>query len=235
MNPEGRRYLVVLTGERERPHFHLFLKRQNPEIIVTFCESLEQLEAAVLRRNGAVRILAFLTDLIVPGWLLGKLAKTPYNIHPGPPGYPGSHPESFALWNGERTYGVTAHEMTTRVDEGPIVHVDRFDIPEEARRSELADLTYQHAVNLFARIGAHCASSDADLPRVNIDWTGSKRTKADFSRLCRPPAGLLPADYRCLQRACGADYEPPALCDIGERNLGPSRANPYIILRGAVV
>ena len=203
MIEEQNRTLVLLTNEQERPYFETFLRRQNPALDVVFCDRLESLRDEVDQRCGGVRLIAFLTDLIVPKSILERLVFTPYNIHPGPPDYPGSNPESFAIWNSASRYGVTAHEMTERVDEGPIVLLDMFDMPKLPERGALADQTYTHAVNLFSVLGAHCAAHDNDLPHLPARWAGIKRTKSDFQRLCMSPAGLLPVDQDRLMRACG--------------------------------
>ncbi len=213
MSVQQNRSVILLTNEQERPYFEIFLRRQNPALDVVFCDTLESLSSEVDRRSGHVRLIAFLTDLIVPKPILEQLVLTPYNIHPGPPEYPGSHPESFAIWNEAQRYGVTAHEMTERVDEGPIVLLDTFDMPSLPVRGDLADRTYAHAVNLFSVLGAHCAVNDNDLPRLPVHWSGIKRTNADFHRLCMQPAGLLPADQDRLVRACAEDVIAPRLSE----------------------
>jgi methionyl-tRNA formyltransferase len=51
------------------------------------------------------------------------------NIHNGPlPEYRGMNPINWALKNGEREHGVTIHEITPGIDEGPILGIARFPI-----------------------------------------------------------------------------------------------------------
>ena len=236
MTEAQARTLVLLTGEQERPHFETFMKRQNPALDVVSCTSLKELSCVVEQRAGRVRLIAFLTDVIVPKSILKQLIFTPYNIHPGPPEYPGSHPESFAIWDSAHRYGVTAHEMTERVDEGPIVLLDTFDMPALPERGILADQTYARAVNLFSVLEAHCAAHDSDLPRLPVSWCGLKRTKADFQRLCRPPAGLLPTEQDRLTRACGEALIAPQVLDR-QKNAGllAFQTDMLLFLRGAAV
>lgn len=236
MTNEQARTLVLLTGEQEKPHFETFLKRQNPTLDVVFCDTLKSLGREVEQRSGRVRLIAFLTDLIVPPTILNQLALTPYNIHPGPPEYPGSHPESFAIWDSAYRYGVTAHEMTERVDEGPIVLLDTFDMPALPERGILADQTYARAVDLFSVLGAHCAAHDSDLPRLPVSWFGIKRTKVDFQRLCMPPSGLLPAERDRLQRACGEALFVPQIRDRDVNSeILAFQTDMLLFLRGAAV
>jgi methionyl-tRNA formyltransferase len=66
------------------------------------------------------------------------------NIHNGPlPRYRGVRPINWALKNGEREHGVTLHEITPGVDDGPIVAQVRFSIFPEI--DEVADV-YQRAL-----------------------------------------------------------------------------------------
>ena len=54
------------------------------------------------------------------------------NIHNSPlPRYRGASPVNWALRNGERTHGVTIHEINARVDQGPIVGQVLFSVYPE--------------------------------------------------------------------------------------------------------
>ena len=52
-----------------------------------------------------------------------------FNLHPGPlPGYAGLNVPSWAIFNGERRYGVSLHWMEAGVDAGPLAWSRRFPI-----------------------------------------------------------------------------------------------------------
>ncbi len=54
-----------------------------------------------------------------------------YNLHPGPlPAYAGLHCPSWALYHGEKQYGVTLHKMTAKIDAGPVVARAQFPISD---------------------------------------------------------------------------------------------------------
>ncbi|NOX82825.1 MAG: hypothetical protein GXP06_07545 [Alphaproteobacteria bacterium] len=202
-----QRQIIILTARREAPLLQQFLLEQNPFLRVGVAHNLPSLTAAVDRYEGNVRVISFLAGTIVPAALLSRLRITPYNIHPGSPEYPGSHPESFAIWEGAETFGVTAHEMTARVDAGPIVAVCRFPAPPNSERVALADLTYAHAVNVFSLVGAFCADTDASMPHMEEEqWAPHKRTNKQFQALCQMPANASLDEAALLWRACGEDY-----------------------------
>jgi methionyl-tRNA formyltransferase len=200
-----QRRIIILTGRREAPFFEQFLLERNPHLTVAAAHNLDELAAAIDRFDGDARLISFLTDTIVPPELLSRLRMTPYNIHPGPPEYPGAHPESFAIWENAQIFGVTAHEMTARVDDGPIVAVHRFPAPPKPKRLELADLTFASAVKVFAVVAAYCAETDGPMPHMDEQWAVKKRTRKQYQALCRMPAHEASDEAARLSRACGSD------------------------------
>ena len=203
----GEKIFALITGTVEFAYFRDFITGVNPGWHCVHISACSQLEALVGHADQ-LRILSFLSDVIVPGNLLRAVDFPAYNIHPGPPEYPGSHPESFALWNGETDFGVTVHEMTERVDEGVIVMVDRFPIPPGSDRIALADLTYAHAVKAFAGLASHCAGSDTSMLPIPVSWSATKGTKRQFKALCAMRDRLHGNDLARLSRACLAQPIP---------------------------
>lgn len=200
-----KRKIILLTGPKERPHFEQYLRSISPGLKVDFANSLPQLKGRIGRSFSSVRIITFLTDVIIPASILNRLKLTPYNIHPGPPEYPGSHPDSFAICDDAKSFGVTAHAITKRVDEGPIVALKRFDISQKIDRQNLANMTYINAIDVFKAVASHCARSDGDIAPMDISWSSQKYTKSDFGDLCRPAKNLPASTKKTLIRACGKD------------------------------
>lgn len=200
------RRILLLTGRREAPFFRDFLRERNPALEIDAAHCGAELRDQLSGCEAETRLIAFLTDVIVPREILARLGPVAYNIHPGPPEFPGAHPESFAIWLGAAKFGVTGHEIAPAVDAGPVVHVERFRMPARPERRALADMTFPLAVNAFARIGAHCAESDAPLPHLAEAWGTPTRRRAEFRALCRAAAETPPDRLDRLRRACGEDF-----------------------------
>jgi len=65
-------------------------------------------------------VLSVFYDKIIKPWFISKCARI-INLHNGPlPKYRGVSPINWALKNGERLHGVTIHEITPGIDDGPI-------------------------------------------------------------------------------------------------------------------
>jgi hypothetical protein len=126
----GRRSCVILTAESHHGTAaqawaaRLFdlraVERLGPGD--AFPEAL----AADLLENGIDLLISYLNPVIVPGPILRTVRMAAINIHPAPPEWPGVGCVCYALYEGDRNFGVTAHIMTERVDQGPIIRVLRF-------------------------------------------------------------------------------------------------------------
>lgn len=94
--------------------------------------------------------LAFLDlkNKVPLGWLAREFPVA-YNIHPAPPEKPGAGVYVPSLLAGEEQYGVTVHFLTPRVDDGPIIAVRRFRIPEKSTLTSLRALTTQHCLEML--------------------------------------------------------------------------------------
>ncbi len=74
------------------------------------------------------------------------------NLHLAPlPEYRGCNQFSFAIMENAREFGVTIHQMDTRIDHGDILFESRFSIPENCWVSDLYELAFIAAVDLFKK------------------------------------------------------------------------------------
>ncbi len=65
---------------------------------------------------------------ILPKSLLDGASKAAVNFHPGSPEYPGSGCVNWALYNNEKTTGITIHFLNEHIDNGNIIKVFRIPI-----------------------------------------------------------------------------------------------------------
>jgi methionyl-tRNA formyltransferase len=86
----------------------------------------------VLRDGGRVDlVVSIFYDKIIPAAAIDACGRI-LNLHNGPlPRYRGVSPINWALKNGERSHGVTIHEVTPGIDDGPIVAQCTYSIYPE--------------------------------------------------------------------------------------------------------
>ena len=73
-------------------------------------------------------ILCYRSYYILPSKIINLAKIASINFHPGPPEYRGIGCVNFAIYNNEKSYGVTAHLIDKKIDHGKILKVKRFDI-----------------------------------------------------------------------------------------------------------
>jgi methionyl-tRNA formyltransferase len=188
-----------------------------PGIAVLLAETIESLSLISEGDMAQARLISFCSSHIVPPRLLASLGFGAYNIHPGPPGYPGWAPYSFALYDNVSTYGVTAHRMTNSVDAGPIVGVETFPVPPGLTLTQLLNRTNGAMFQLFATLAAVLVNRTDPLPELPLAWGGRKTTKRDFAERCSIAPDIAPDELARVIRAFG---------------LGDGFAVPSITLHG---
>ncbi|PDT73398.1 methionyl-tRNA formyltransferase [Bradyrhizobium sp. C9] len=199
--------IILLTGVANQ-QFALteLLKAHNPALsfrCAVTAEDLAAIEPEVLRE---ARLLAFTTSVIVPETILAALGHGAYNFHPGPPQYPGWAPAHFALYDGARTFGATAHVMAARVDSGPIVGVESFIIPDKIGVRGLEQIAYVRLAHLFWRMSRDLACDPSPLQELEIAWCGIKSTRQMYRDMCELPAGISAGELARRIRAFHDDF-----------------------------
>lgn len=121
--------------------------------------------------------------IVKQDWI-GKVAGVAVNFHPAPlPGYRGVFGYNFAILNGERQYGVTAHVMSERFDMGDVVEVDMFpyDCINGSVR-ELAKLSEDRMASLFAKTYDRFVSGERVEAHPQSAGEGRYYSRVDFEQ-----------------------------------------------------
>ena len=199
--------IILLSGTASQQlALVTLLKEHNPALSIRCAVSIEDLNAIGPEVLREARLVAFTSGVIVPRPLLAALGHGAYNFHPGPPEYPGWAPAHFALYEGARRFGATAHVMTKRVDSGPIVGVKSFDIPEGANVRDLEQIAFVRLAYLFWRLSRSIACESGPLPTLPVAWTGTKSTRRMYEKLCDIPSDIEPTELARRIRAFNDDF-----------------------------
>jgi methionyl-tRNA formyltransferase len=151
------------------------------------------------------------TDIIINVHSLFLLTKevlnTPclgsYNLHPGPlPRYAGLNSVCWAIYRGERQYGVTLHRMEPEIDAGPIVYRQSVEIGNEDTGLSLTAKCTNVGVPLVLQLLEVAAKDPGSIPLFsqdlskreyfgrqvpdhgNLFWNRPARRIVDFVRAC---------------------------------------------------
>lgn len=120
-------------------------------------------------------------DRIIKAWFIDK-CKQIINLHNGPlPKYRGVSPINWALKNGELEHGVTIHEITPGIDDGPIVGQVKYSIyPESDEVIDVYKRSIEYGWTLFQQT---IPLIDSIKPRPQDDLLATYYNKGDNARL----------------------------------------------------
>lgn len=130
-----------------------------------------------------------------------------YNLHPGPlPEYAGLNCPSWAVYHGERSYGVTLHRMAPEVDGGPIAYLRRFDVrPHDRALTVSATCATQGLVALEQLLDV-LAGDPSAVPATEQDLSRRRWYDRGPPHAGQVPWGLPGETVTAFVRAC--DYGP---------------------------
>jgi methionyl-tRNA formyltransferase len=197
------KHILLLADADELPGLSRIFWDAAPDARIQGVSSRDELDLATAAPGPDLRLVAFCTDVIVPGAVLGRLPGPAYNVHPGPPWVRGIYPSVFALYEGLDRFGATLHELTTEIDAGPIVAVDEAAIAPAMDRLALETLARDLVTRLLARMARDLLTVEGPLPHLDARWSGPAWSRKDFDALCHLPDGIDEAEFRRRLRAVG--------------------------------
>jgi methionyl-tRNA formyltransferase len=195
--------LILMTQREFEEPLSDALRRAAPRAALSFAWSLADLERELEHDPDGSRILSVGSNIIVPRRVLQRLSSPAYNLHPGPPNYPGIFPSVFALYEGAREFGVTLHELAPVVDSGAICMVERFKLDPHWDRLALDTHTFVVLMHVIERAAPLLADIHAPLRYSGDVWSGRRRTRKDFGALCHLPENFTAVELAQRLRAVG--------------------------------
>ena len=165
----------------------LFLKKNGFDVLEFYSSKRGTFDHKKIVWENWDFIFSFRNQKIIPHSILKLTKEENINFHPGPPEYPGSGCINFALFNKENTFGVTAHHMSEKVDEGQIIKVDKFDILLTDDVNSLLQKTHIKLLNLFIDVITKILSETFTVSKLNDFneniWTGKRKKISEIDKL----------------------------------------------------
>jgi methionyl-tRNA formyltransferase len=209
--------IILLNQADNAARIAPFFQQQKPNLNVLVAETLDDLRnipPAVLK---TARLVSVCGTTIVPGAFLRSLGFSAYNFHPGPPIYPGWAPFNFAIYDGATSYGTTVHQMVDRVDAGPIIGVDFFQVAADASVRDLMKLITGSLKRQIEGFAGPLVNHTGVFPSLPIPWAPHNTTKKHVAARCAIPPDIEADELRRRIRAFGDGdgYSVPTLIKDG--------------------
>ena len=134
-------------------------------------------------------IFCFRSYFLLPPSILDRASIAAINFHPAPVEYPGSGCVNWALYDRATTYGVTAHIMNEKIDNGAIVECRRFAILEQDDVLTLLARTHLETLALLVdtttglSIGGGAWLAEKLRKSSHEKWSGPARRMSEIDRL----------------------------------------------------
>ncbi len=174
----------------------------------------DKLPAEVLNWQGDL-LVSFISSWIYPPSLLSSAAVAAINFHPGSPEYPGTGCTNFAIYNGEKEYGITCHHMKATVDSGSIILVKRFPVKVEDTVYSVTQHCYQLIEESFYELMGTVLQGKP-LPVTNEQWKRKPYTRKQLDELCHIRPEM--SEEEINKRIKATTYKTPwAFTKIGNR------------------
>lgn len=162
-------------------------------------------------------ILCFRSLFMLPKFLLDKATVAAINFHPAPPEYPGSGCINFALYDESDSYGVTAHIMNEKIDNGRILEVRKFPVHKNETLSSLLDRTHSELTNLcldfvtgISNFGKMFIENKLNAAK-HLSWKGDARKMIEVEKLQLINANISARELERVIRATYIEGYPPKI------------------------
>ncbi|MFK7886949.1 MAG: formyltransferase family protein [Gammaproteobacteria bacterium] len=162
-------------------------------------------------------IFCFRSLFILPQALLVRAKIAAINFHPAPPEYPGSGCVNFALYDECDTYGVTAHLMNEKIDNGRILDCRRFDVAPTDTLSDVLARTHAALTAQCLDVVAAIAAQGGDFvarqlnASAHLTWRGDARRMSELKALQNIDPAVSKAELKRLVRATYIEGYPPSV------------------------
>lgn len=159
-----------------------YVSRNFPDSEIIFGQRKDKFPDNIKSWSGDY-IFSYLSPWIIPKNLLESASKGAINWHPGPPEYPGIGCTNFAIYNNEKTFGITCHYMKAKVDTGKVIEVRRFSVTSEDSVFSMTQNCYTEILSSFKSIFDKISKGEA-LPESQEHWTRVPYTRKELDALC---------------------------------------------------
>ena len=147
---------------------------------------------------------------MLPARLLNAAKLAAVNFHDGPlPRYAGLNATSWALLNGERTHGVTWHEMQSGPDTGGIIAQAAIEIEVDETAASLNAKCYETGYTLFGDVLTKLVAGNVSVRNQQGERTYFARHKRPHNMGLLDPAGSAAAALSTIRSLNTGTYANP--------------------------
>ncbi len=157
------------------------IKKSNIKARIIFINKKKKLPKFVEYKNYDY-LISYLCPFKIQKKILDKINIASINFHPGPPKYPGIGCFNYAIFNKDKSYGVTCHFMNEKIDNGRIIKVKNFNLSKTETVRTIADKSYKNMYFLFKYIFNKIKKRKKLKETNNLKWSKKNYSKKKFNQ-----------------------------------------------------
>lgn len=197
-----------------------FIRLHFRDSVIIFSKRGDAIAPEALHWKGDL-LISYLAQWIIPQELLERAQLAAINFHPGPPEYPGIGCTNFAIYNGEKTFGITCHHMVSKVDSGEIIIVRRFPVFENDTVYSITQRCYIHILHAFYELMG-IILMNKELPSSSETWKRPPYRRKDLNKLCELTPDMSPEEIDKRVRATTFGDQIWAFMKVGDQTFSLS-------------
>lgn len=176
---------ILFIGKADHVYARIaadFLKVHFENPLIIFSSRKDPFPDALYQWKGDL-LISYLAQWIIPDAVLKNASIAAVNLHPGPPEYPGIGCTNFAIYNGEKEFGITCHHMLGKVDSGNIITVKRFPVFETDSVYSLTQRCYVEILHAFLEM-MYGFMQGKQFAQSSESWKRKPYTRKQLNALC---------------------------------------------------
>lgn len=150
--------LIKHLKKKKISHKYLFIDKK---IKINFLRN-------ILRKDKFDYLISYRNPKLLTKEILSFAKKLNINFHPSPPKYRGVGGFNLAILNSDKEYGVTAHIMTDKLDNGMIIDFTKFKISKDIELNELINKTRKLQFAQILKLLNYLTARTLDLKSIKI-------------------------------------------------------------------
>jgi|TARA_B100001063_G_scaffold240850_1_gene266701 methionyl-tRNA formyltransferase len=192
----------IYTSKLER-----YLKNFSHKLISIKSKKIgEKINPKRIKKNNFDYVICFRSFFLLKNKLLNKTKIASINFHPGPPNYRGIGCINFALFNGEKKFGTTAHLIDDKIDHGSILDIRYFKFNKSDNLKKCLEKTHKNMFLQTKKVLNYLFKNAKNLKKLankNKDkkWSKKLYKKKDLDNLYKTKKRMNRKQLERLKRA----------------------------------
>jgi len=145
-----------------------FLKKKKVKFCYKYIDKSSQKKILFnfLKKKNFEYLISYRNPLILDNRILNIAKKQNINFHPSPPRYRGVGGYNLAILNSDKEFGITAHIISKKIDDGLIIDLKTFKIMKNINLDQLISKTRKLQYFQLVKLLDYLLFKDLDLEDI---------------------------------------------------------------------